>query len=330
MKSRLELKVGLFVLIGLVLLAALMLQFSKGTSWLRPTYMIRLQSTDVAGLKLRAAVLMSGVQVGSVSDIQLAEDGRSVTIWLKIYNRYKIHKDARFLIEQSGFLGDQYISIQPTENKGEVFQDQDVAKAEPPFSISEMARAAGGLAGTIDEAVRNLNQGIADLRRLLLNEQTLTNLSATALNARRLSERGVVTVDNVNGLIDANKEAIGLSLSNLVLFSENINRTADDLNDAVATNGVQLSAAMDNLQITSAKLKGLIEEVEAGRGLAGTLVKDQKIANDLSQITGNLSITTSNLNRLGLWGILWQKKTPRQEGTRQAETVRSPKESGRF
>jgi hypothetical protein len=31
----------------------------------------------------------------------------------------------------------------------------------------------------------------------------------------------------------------------------------------------------------------------------------------VSRIVDNLSITTSNLNRLGLWGILWQYKPPR-------------------
>jgi phospholipid/cholesterol/gamma-HCH transport system substrate-binding protein len=329
MKTRLELKVGLFVFVGLILLGVLMLQFSKGTTWLRSTYIVRLQSTDVAGLKLRAAVLMSGVQIGTVSEIHLAPDGRSVTIWLKIYSRYRIYKDARFLIEQSGFLGDQYIAIQPTENKGPVFVDGDIAKAEPPFSITEVARTAGGLANRVDETVRNMNEAIADLRRMLINEQTLTNLSHTAANARLLSERGVVAVDNVNGVIENSKESVGLSLSNLVLFSQSINRTADDLHGLLATNSGQLSAAMDNLEVSSAKLKHLIEEVEAGNGLAGTLVKDKKIADDLSQITGNLSVTTSNLNRLGLWGILWQKKAPRQESTRPTETVRSPKESGR-
>ncbi len=37
-QSRLEWKVGLFVFIGLVLLAALLLAFSKGTTFFRPTY----------------------------------------------------------------------------------------------------------------------------------------------------------------------------------------------------------------------------------------------------------------------------------------------------
>src|SRR6266446_2276173 len=131
-KSRLEWKVGLFVFIGLVLVAALLLQFSKGTI-LRPSYQILLRAANVGGLKIKASVLMAGVQVGTVSDIRLGPQGTNVTITLKIYSQYIVHKDARFLIEQAGFLGDQYVGIMPTRNEGDVFRDGDTAEAEAPF-----------------------------------------------------------------------------------------------------------------------------------------------------------------------------------------------------
>src|SRR5437762_13228085 len=102
---RLEWKVGLFVFIGLALLAGLLLEFSKGLSLFRPTYQIYLRAENIGGLKPRADVLMSGVQVGTVSAIQLAPDGKSVTITLRLYKKYEIHKDADFIIDQSGFLG---------------------------------------------------------------------------------------------------------------------------------------------------------------------------------------------------------------------------------
>src|SRR5579859_1657614 len=114
-KSRLQWKVGLFVFIGLVLLAALLLGFSKGLSLFRPTYDIYLRSANVGGLKPRASVLISGVQVGTVSDIRLAPSGKTVTITLRLYRDYQIHKDAIFAIEQSSFLGDVYVAIMPTE-----------------------------------------------------------------------------------------------------------------------------------------------------------------------------------------------------------------------
>src|SRR3974377_2219585 len=106
-KSRLELKVGLFVFIGFLLLAALLIEFSKGVTFFRPNYTVYLESKDLGGgLKLRAQVLMAGVQIGSVTDISLHPAGTNVTLAMRIYTRYQIHKDARFTIETSGFLGD--------------------------------------------------------------------------------------------------------------------------------------------------------------------------------------------------------------------------------
>ena len=77
-KSNLEKKVGLFVAIGLVLLAVLLLQFSKGTTFFRSTYQLRLKTSNVAGIKVRSSVLMSGVPVGTVSRIELLPNGKHV------------------------------------------------------------------------------------------------------------------------------------------------------------------------------------------------------------------------------------------------------------
>jgi hypothetical protein len=63
---------------------------------------------------------MSGIQVGTVSALRLAPDGKSVTITLRLYRPYQIHTDARFVFEQSGFLGDQYVAIVPTR-RGFIF-----------------------------------------------------------------------------------------------------------------------------------------------------------------------------------------------------------------
>ncbi len=76
-KSRLESKVGLFVFIGLALLAVMMIQFSKGTSLFRGTYALKLHAANIGGLKQKAGVLLAGVPVGSVQDIQL--DCRAAT-----------------------------------------------------------------------------------------------------------------------------------------------------------------------------------------------------------------------------------------------------------
>jgi phospholipid/cholesterol/gamma-HCH transport system substrate-binding protein len=328
-KSRLELKVGIFVAIALALIGALLLQFSKGMSLFRGTYEIRLTAQDVGGLKLRAAVLMSGVQVGTVSDIQLASDGKSVTIVLSIYNRFRdmIHKDAIFVIESAGFLGDQYVAIKPTQNLLPTFQHGDTAVCQTPLNIQEVARSASSFIQHVDEAARMLNSTIADVRRLVLNDETLTNLSAAVHSMRDASDNALSALNRLDVLIATNGSAITASASNLVSFSEGLDQFSGSLNGVLNTNGASISVAVKNIEDSTVILKRIMQDVDSGKGLAGTVLHDEKVAANLADILHNLSITTSNMNQLGLWkGVLFPR-TPKPVPP-PGQRLQSPRDQG--
>jgi phospholipid/cholesterol/gamma-HCH transport system substrate-binding protein len=311
-KRRLEWRVGLFVLIGLVLLAILLLQFSKGTSlFSAPTYRLYLTAKNVGGLKTTASVLMAGVQIGTVSDIRLNPNGTNVTITLRLYKQFPVHKDVRFVIEQSGFLGDQYVAIVPTNNEGPVFEPEDHAQAQEPFNLQDVARSASGFLRRIDATARNLDDAISDVRRLVLNEQTLTNLAVTVSTMRLASERALIAVGNVNTLIDTNSASIAAAVSNVVFFSEQINQFGNTFGEVLSTNSTEITAAVKNIESSTVVLKTLLDDLQSGKGLAGNLLRNESLATDFQRIADNLAVTTSNLNRIGLWGILWSRKPPR-------------------
>jgi len=269
---------------------------------------------------------MAGVQVGTVSDIRLGPQGTNVTITLKVYSQYVIHKDARFVIEMSGFLGDQYVGIMPTKNQGDVFHDGDTTEAEAPFNMQEVARSASGFLLRVEETATKLNDAIADVRRLVLNEQTLTNLSRTVGNFSVVSDHALTTVDNVNSLVQSNSPSVALAVSNLVVFSKEINAFATSFSSVLTSNTVEISSAVKNIESSTVVLKNLLDDLQAGKGVAGSLIKNEAMATNLSQIASNLSVTTSNINRLGLWRILWQHKPPRTNAPpQQAQPLSSPK-----
>jgi phospholipid/cholesterol/gamma-HCH transport system substrate-binding protein len=310
-QSREQWKVGLFVFIGLVLLAGLLIEFSKGLTLFRRTYDVLLRCDTAGSLKPRAQVLMSGVQIGTVADIRLAPTGKFVTITLRIYNEYKIFKTAEFFIEQSGFLGDQYIAIVPKINSGPVFDNGGVANAEPPFNMLEVARSASGFVKRIDETALRLNDTLADVRQYLLNRETLTNLSVSAANLRLATDRAATLVANIDAFVSTNTTALAGAGTNLTLFSQQLIQFANELNGVLATNTPSINQAVQNVESSTAMLKSSMEQVEAGKGLAGVLLKNEQIGANLKEITQNLSVTSSNLNRLGLWGILWQHRPPK-------------------
>ena len=323
-KSRLETKVGLFVLIGLVLLAALVVQFNKGTSLFRGTYNLRLHAANIGGLKLKSSVLLAGVAVGSVHQIELEPSGTNVTIVLQIYKKFPIYHDARFVIEQSGFLGDQYVSVIPTGNLPPIFTDNADVLCESPFNLQEVARGAAGFIQRLDETAKKLDASVTDLRAQVLNAQTLANFGSAVTNLRVFTEQALDTVSDINHLIATNGTQVGTAVSNLVVFSSQLNRLGDSASDILATNGANLTAAVKNIQNLTVTVQQLAADVQAGKGLAGTLLQNPSVSTNVQLLAANLSEVSSNLNRFGLWHILWSHDPP-ATNTVKTSTLQSPR-----
>jgi phospholipid/cholesterol/gamma-HCH transport system substrate-binding protein len=281
-QTRHEWKVGLWVLSGIVLLMCLLVLFSKGFSF-TPTYTLQLKAASSGILKRRAPVAIAGVPIGWISDIRLAPDSKSVTMVLKIQSAQEIRSDARFVIEASGFLGDQFITVIPVDNSGTKLKDGDTVTAEAPFDLQEVARSAQKFILHWDDTAKQVNSIIQQINRQVLNENTLSNLTASVAALHEFSEEALVVADN--------------------------------LHELVQTNAAPIAAAVQNIQATTTTLSNLVADVQAGRGTAGILLKDDAIANNLKEVSANLSATSSNLAHYGLWHVLWKPSLPTSNTT---------------
>jgi len=104
--------VGLFVLAGLAAVAYLSLSIG-GVSYSGPKGFILVANFDeIGGLKVRAPVVVSGVKVGEVASIGLADDYRA-KVTFTLDPSLKLSRDTSASIVTSGVLGDRYVSLQP-------------------------------------------------------------------------------------------------------------------------------------------------------------------------------------------------------------------------
>jgi len=307
---RTEIKVGAFVLLGLVLLSGLAILFSRGTAFYRDTYEIRLKSGNVGGIKKGAGVLMRGVQVGSVSTARLDPDGKGVTMLLRIESKYELYRDSRFEIEQSGFLGDQFIAIYPGADQGAKLVNGDEVQARNPFNMQEAVAVATDTIRKIGEVSSNLDAAVTDVRRVVLTQPTLQNFVASLDRFAVITTEAQAAVGNLNALVSSNTLPVTVAVSNLNAFTSQLPPLADYVGTLVTNNGAEISAAIRNLEAGSIALTNLMAGLQNGEGTAGRLLRDEAMAANLADIAYNLSITTSNLNTRGLWGILWKQKHP--------------------
>jgi phospholipid/cholesterol/gamma-HCH transport system substrate-binding protein len=215
------------------------------------------------------------------------------------------------VVEQLGFLGDQYVAIYPQRNLGAVLQDGDEAKCEDPFNFQEVVRSATGLIQRVDDTARILQEAIMRIDQMVLNEENLTNINITIGNFRLTSEHTLTMVDGINRLVQTNSSPIFITVSNLVRFSEDLDTLAGEMEQAVSTNKFELTKAMKNLQNTTRTLDQLAADIEAGRGLAGTLIKDEHLKANITRIAENFAVLSSNLNK---YGLLYKPRQPTTNG----------------
>jgi len=324
--KRIELKVGAFVLTGIVLLAAMLIMFSKGVTRFSRTYTLQLRTHNVGALRTGASVLMAGFPIGNVTAIELDPEGETVDLTLRVRSQYRIRTNCTFVIEQAGFLGDQYVAIYPSPDRSaRYFEPGETATCPPPFNLQAVARDAAGFIQRIDQTAKDLNATIKDVRRYVLNEETLTNVALTVSTLKTTSEHALEAVENVQTLVNANRAPLAATLSNLVLFSEQARELTAKLDGTVDAAAPSMSNAVKNIESASAILESLLGDMQDGKGLAGAMLKDEQLAADVEAISRNLSITSSNINQSGLWRVLWGPK-PKRTNQPSEGILRAPRD----
>jgi phospholipid/cholesterol/gamma-HCH transport system substrate-binding protein len=331
-KSRYAATVGLFVAVGLALIALLVLNFSQGLTMFTPTYKLYVIMPNSAGLKPTADVMMSGVPIGKCVSPELSPDGRYVKITVNILTKYKIRKDAIFKIESLGFLGDQYIEVSPvalvpgaTNTERNILHDGDTLHGEAPFNMFEAVRSTSDLLDQARKTVKDLDQAITNVNRTVLSDQTLRDFSLAISNFASVTEIAVKTVQGADDLVQSNTPAVGAMVTNLEAVSEKFNIMADQIEQIITTNKGDVNEAVKNLRDTTASFKQLASGLQAGNGLAGGLLKDEEMKAQAAALLSNANVVASqftafgsNLNQRGIWSMLWKPKN----SERSTETAR--------
>jgi phospholipid/cholesterol/gamma-HCH transport system substrate-binding protein len=114
-QRRLDVAVGLFMLLGLCSLFIMVTQVSGLEQWsFSKEYTVSADFTNVGGLKVRAPVTIAGVKVGEVTSIELLPGDLNARVRMRLHAKPAIPYDdisARILTE--GLLGSNYVSLVP-------------------------------------------------------------------------------------------------------------------------------------------------------------------------------------------------------------------------
>jgi phospholipid/cholesterol/gamma-HCH transport system substrate-binding protein len=112
-RSKNDVWVGLFVLIGAAALLFLALQSANLLALsFQSTYRVVAKFDNIGGLKRQAAVKSAGVVVGRVASVVFDDKSFRASVTLELEGRYAFPRDSSLKILTSGLLGEQYIGIE--------------------------------------------------------------------------------------------------------------------------------------------------------------------------------------------------------------------------
>ena len=287
-RRSIEIRVGIFIVVCLAVLAVLIWKFGKYEPLTRNTYELTVVFSNVGGIVKDASVLYGGIMVGKVRDIHLDQEGPlKVDVKLAIFNGVKIRKDSKFVINQSGLLGDRYVDVIPQGSTAEPLKPGDVVQGSSSVDLSEAIRSvvdvlhqAAGTIERVDKAIRRVDETV-------LSRETLDHASASIANIDAATSNTIALTLSMRNVIEENRGKVDNTLAKFSDAADNFNKTSKSVDELVAANQDDIRATTKNLAESAEKLNGILARLEKGEGTAGKILVDPTLHDEIVRLVQN-------------------------------------------
>ncbi len=287
-KRSVEIRVGIFFAVCLAMLAVLIWKFGKYEPLARKGYEINVVFSSVGGIVEDASVLYGGIKVGNVHSITLDQTGElKVIVKLTILDTVKIRKDAKFVINQSGLLGDRYVDIEPQSGTAEFLQPGDsvvgstsVDLTEAIHSVVDVLHQAAGTIERVDKAIQRIDETV-------LSRPSLDHIDAALASIDTVSSNAVGLTTSLRGVVDENRGKVDSTLTKFSDAADYLKQASSNVEQVVLSNQDEIHAAVKNLAESTAKVNDILAGLEKGEGTAGKLLVDPTLHNEILHLVEN-------------------------------------------
>lgn len=300
-----DLRVGLFVLVAMVVLAVTVLYVTGADIW-SAKYRLSTYLAEVEGLKIGAPVRLDGVEIGNVDAIRMNPKPKSrsenIEVVMRLDKEYQseIRGDSRASLITEGLLGNRYVTIE-RGFKGDPLQGGTnlPGKEEPSAKAivergAELVENLNALSSTAREIVEAVQKGRGTLGRLLTDEEAYNRLNDALGRFQAIA-----------ATTQAGNNTIGRLLATDELYrrvDDTATRVQAITADVQAQKGslgkfIYDPALYDDAKKFVARGNTAIANVEEGKGSLGRLYKDETLYNKWRDVGSNLETATSKLNQ---------------------------------
>ncbi|MGO1243232.1 MAG: MlaD family protein [Sphingobacterium sp.] len=289
------LTVGLFVLVGLIILVAGILVLGTQQNRFSKTLTVTTYFQDVKGLKVGNNVWFSGVKVGIVKEITFQSiDDVKIVMQIEQKNSEFIREDVVSKLGSDGLIGNAIVSLVGGTDHAAPIKDGDVIKSVSGTDTDAMFATLQTNNENLVEITKNfalLSQNMVEGKGVvgsLMTDSTLTiSLKSSVNSLNRVMSDANKASSNLAVLMEKLNSNQGLihDLSTDTTVFASLRESAAQLQGVTQT----ASALMTNLEATSSRLNDKNNAI-------GVLTNDPEAADEIRQILKNLNSSTVKLD----------------------------------
>ncbi len=302
-----ELRVGIFVLVGLFVLGAGIF-YVTAPGILGPKYQLKTFLPEVSGLSNGAPVRLDGVEVGNVDAIKIVprskekvDKNRNIEVDMRVDKKYReyILGDSTASLVTEGLLGNRYVNLTrgvsglPIPDNGEIKGTEEKAMKEVVERSAEVLGNLSALSENVQELIKGVREGKGSLGKLLTDDQAYRHLNSILAKG-----------DEMISSVQAGQGTLGKLVASDEMYTK-VDKGLDNVNvilaDVRAQKGTIGKLMYDPTLYDRAKEaitngNAVIGDVRAGKGTLGKLATDETLYNKMRDTSGNLASATAKLN----------------------------------
>lgn len=265
-----EVKVAIFVIIAGTMLY-MGFNFLKGVDFLSSTKRYYATYPDVQGLTVSNPVIVNGLTVGRVSNIEFLDDSaHALKVSIDVRKEVSLGDSSISVIANQGILGGKAIIIK-VKNPSKPLPKES-------FLISEIeASMMDKLSVKTDPILNNFNTSLMKVNNLMSENNTKT-ISSILVNLEQSTKALQLMISN-------NDKKIGLVMQNVQNLSASLVETEKMIKPiltktssfADSLNKMQLASAVNQTNLAISELNKSLKNINNGKGTAGKLIYDDSL-----------------------------------------------------
>jgi phospholipid/cholesterol/gamma-HCH transport system substrate-binding protein len=188
-----KIKLGIFTSLGILVLILAIYFIGERQQLFRSTFHLTGVFKDVAGLQAGSNVRFSGVNVGTVDNIQIVSDTSvKVEILVDESTRKFIKKDALASIGSEGLMGNKILIIIPGTGGKKEIENNDMVETVQPIDMDDVMSSlkktidnASNITTNLSSITSNIQSGKGTIGRLLMDHSLAQNFDSSIVNLKQ-------------------------------------------------------------------------------------------------------------------------------------------------